>query len=131
MTEPKKNGRKPWIPPDPKVVEKLAMQGLTDKQICNVLGISHDTFYKKRRQFSDFSDAIDRGRDKGIAIVSGKLLQLAQAGDMRAIERYLKSVAKWQDHSVVELKNFDPTKLTTEELERIVAAATEHQADHP
>lgn len=43
-------------------VEGWARDGLTDEQICRNMRISKDTFYRWVNQFSEFSDAIKRGR---------------------------------------------------------------------
>lgn len=38
-------GRKPWIPPDLKQVEKIAESGLSQKEIAIKLGISYEILF--------------------------------------------------------------------------------------
>ena len=79
--------------------EKLAAQGLTLEQIALTLGICYQTLNEKRKEFSDFSEAIKRGQAKGIAQVSNKLYGKALEGDNTAMIFYLKNrdAANWQD----------------------------------
>jgi len=72
-------GRKP-IEIDPKTVQTLAAQGLTDEKIYAFLGISHDTFYKRKREYTEFSEALSKGRANGEAALANKLYNKAMAG---------------------------------------------------
>jgi hypothetical protein len=53
----------------PEVKEKLIQieawcrDGLTDEQIAHNLGISKDTFYTYKKEHTDFSDALKRGKE--------------------------------------------------------------------
>ena len=60
-----------------KKAEALAAQGLTLEQIASVLGISYQTLNERRKEYTDFAEAIKRGKNKGIAQVSNKLFQKA------------------------------------------------------
>ena len=44
------------------LVEAWARNGLTDEQIAKNLGISKDTFYKYKKEYTDFSDSLKRGK---------------------------------------------------------------------
>ncbi|AKU43338.1 terminase small subunit [Bacillus phage Silence] len=63
----KKAGRKPLYE-TMEIADKLdairgwSMAGSTDKDICEMLEISHDTFYKWKRERSEFADALKRGK---------------------------------------------------------------------
>ncbi len=57
--------------------EKLAAQGLTLKQIANVLGIGERTIYEKMAKFPQFSHDIKRGQDRGVADVTNALYESA------------------------------------------------------
>lgn len=45
------------------LVEGWARDGLTDEQIAKNLGISRDTFYSYKKQYSDFSYALKKGKE--------------------------------------------------------------------
>ena len=76
---PAKRGRKPYTLTAPMLaeVEEMSGKGLSDKEILLNLGISHETFYKHRRENPDFADALARGRAKGARILTNKLWQNA------------------------------------------------------
>lgn len=80
-----------------KKAETLAAQGLTMEQIANVLGMSETTLYDKKGKFSEFSQAIKRGKDKGIASITSALFTKARNGDNTAMIFYLKNRAGWKD----------------------------------
>ena len=44
------------------IIEGLARQGLTDEQMAKELKINPDTFYDWKKKFSEFSEAIKKGR---------------------------------------------------------------------
>ncbi len=45
------------------LIESWTRDGLTDEQIANNLGISKDTFYKYKKEHTDFSDSLKRGKE--------------------------------------------------------------------
>ncbi len=45
------------------LVEAWARDGLTDEQIAHNLGISKDTFYTYKKEHTDFSDSLKRGKE--------------------------------------------------------------------
>ncbi|TCO79123.1 helix-turn-helix domain-containing protein [Marinisporobacter balticus] len=74
----KKTGRKPlWekldIPSKLEAVQGWAKQGSTDEEICKMIGISHDTFYKWKREKAEFAEAIKKGKE----ISNGELINSA------------------------------------------------------
>ena len=58
-------------------VEGWARDGLTDEQIWNKLGISKDTFYRYKNEYSDFSDSLKRGKEVVDREVENALLKRA------------------------------------------------------
>ena len=44
------------------MVKGWALQGSTDKDMMEMLGISHETFYRWKKEKSEFSDAIKKGK---------------------------------------------------------------------
>ncbi|KJS23139.1 MAG: hypothetical protein VR72_02945 [Clostridiaceae bacterium BRH_c20a] len=78
MAKKNKSGRKPkWdeldMPSKLNSVKGWAMNGSTDEEICKMLGISHDTFYKWKREKTEFAEAIKKGK----FISNGELLNAA------------------------------------------------------
>jgi transposase len=93
MARPKKD-----ITPEViKKAESLSAQGLTMSQIANVLGIGESTLYEKQAKYPEFSEAIKRGRDKGVETITNALFQKAKDGDNTAMIFYLKNRAGWKD----------------------------------
>ena len=112
-----------------KQAETLAAQGLTMIQIANVLGISETTLYDKKSKFSEFSEAIKKGKDKGIATVTSALFTKARAGDNTAMIFYLKNRAGCQDkiekETIIEQKQIiDLSRISDGELKRLKQVLT-------
>ena len=129
---PKSNAGRPKIVPDAamrKKAERLASQGLTLEQIAHTLGICYQTLNEKRKEYTDFSDAIERGRAKGIAVITNSLFERAQDGDVSAIRYYLnnRDNANWKDRQTVE----QATKHSVdwEEIQNIVEYLESHNVN--
>ena len=93
---------KPKIHIDLKQVESLAANGLTQEQIAAALGISESTLTKRKRESADFTDAIKRGKAKGIALVTNKLMESIKGGNMTGMIFFLKTQAGWKETNVQE-----------------------------
>lgn len=94
-----KRGR-PKFEINPDVIEKvesLAANGLTKEEVALCLGISYQTLNEKTKENSDFSEAISRGKAKGIAVMANNLVKLAKAGNAAANIFFLKARAKWRE----------------------------------
>lgn len=59
------------------LIECWARDGLTDEQIANNLGISKDTFYRYKKEHSDFSDVLKKGKEIVDYEVENALLERA------------------------------------------------------
>lgn len=88
-----------------KKVEVLAAQGLTNEQIAIVLGCHLSTLQDKKVQYKEFSDAIKRGKDKGIATITNALFNKAKGGDNVSMIFYLKNrdSPNWNDKSNLDI----------------------------
>ena len=93
-------GRPKWVPENLEQVESLASRGLTLEQIAACLGIHVSTLYEKKKEYSDFAEAIKRGKAKGIAHVANKLIANAEAGNVTAQIFFLKTQAGWKETEV-------------------------------
>ncbi len=94
-----KVGRPPWIPSEEELekVESLAARGLTQEQIADCIGIHLGTLSAKKSEFDELSEAIKRGKAKGIALVTAELLKNVKAKNVTAQIFYLKCQAKWKE----------------------------------
>jgi predicted transcriptional regulator len=93
---------KPKIQIDLAKVESLAANGLTQEQIAAALGISERTLRSRKGEIADFADAIKRGKAKGIALVTNKLMESIKAGNMTGMIFFLKTQAGWKETNVQE-----------------------------
>ena len=98
-----KPGRKKIII-DAEQVELLASQGLGIMDICRSLGIGWDTFNKNRKRKKEISDALERGKAKGMKVATFKLMEQIHEGNFQAIQFYLKnrSPDEWSDRQEVK-----------------------------
>ena len=114
---------KPKIQIDLKQVESLAANGLTQEQIAAALGISESTLHKRKQENTEFTAAIKRGKAKGIALVTNKLMESIKGGNMTGMIFFLKTQAGWketnvQEHTGANGKDLIPSakQMTTDEL---------------
>ncbi|OOF39887.1 LuxR family transcriptional regulator [Rodentibacter rarus] len=97
-----KKQTKPKIEIDLKQVEALAANGLTMQQIADSLGISRTTLQMRKAENEQFEQAIKRGKAKGIAIVTNKLMGQIKSGNTTAMIFFLKSQAGWKETQITE-----------------------------
>ena len=100
-TRKKTPGRPKWIP-DKKInvkVETFAARGLNYKQLATSLGISNDTLINARKEYSEFSEAIERGRNQGVIAATNALFENVEKGDLSSIKYYLNNTdpENWKD----------------------------------
>jgi len=94
MAGPGKRGRKAIDIPVEKV-EALAAQGMTDEQICHIIGVSHETFYKRQRENPELVEAVKRGKAKGIATIANVIFEKAKNGDFASAAFFLERRGGW------------------------------------
>ena len=82
---------RPRIEIDISRVEELAAQGLTQAEICLVIGISEDTLSRRKSDLADLADAIKSGKAKAASEISNTLYKMARGGDLGAIVWYEKT----------------------------------------
>lgn len=102
---------KPKIHIDLKQVESLAANGLTDEQIASALGISRTTLSNRKRENEQFVLAIKRGKAKGIALVTNKLMESIKGGNITGMIFFLKTQAGWKETNVQEHTGANGTAL--------------------
>lgn len=94
-------GRPAFEPTDAEraLVEKLAGYGLSQDAIASLVreGVSKDTLRER------FSVELSRGKARAHTMVAAKLLDLALAGDVRALVWWTKAQMGWREAHVHEL----------------------------
>lgn len=108
-------------------VEDLAAQGLTFEQIAICLGTTDRTLFNRRKESSEVSEAIKRGRERGVALAASQLQNLIAQGNLGAVIFYLKAKGGWTEKQVIETKETADEKeiakgLTTAELLELAKA---------
>lgn len=67
-----------WLTPEGLLkLEGWARDGLTDEQISQNIGISRDTFYRWKKEYTDISDTLKRGKEVVDRQVENALLKRA------------------------------------------------------
>lgn len=66
------------------LVEGWAREGLTNEQIADNLGINQDTFYTYKKKYSEFSEALKKGKEIVDFEVENALLKSALSGNVTA-----------------------------------------------
>lgn len=112
--------RKKWAPPDMRLVEKLAAQGLSEKQIAAALGISEDTLGRRKKDCADFAEALQKGKALGIVTVTNELFAQIKAGNVTAMIFFLKARAGWKETTVLEAPSKSVNDMSEEELVAII-----------
>ena len=80
-------------------VEQLATRGLSQKQVCDVLGFSETWWHAKKQEISELGEFYKKGQAKGLAEVSNALYEQALSGSTGAACFFLKNrdPDRWSD----------------------------------
>lgn len=97
------------------LVEGWARNGLTDEQIANNLGISKDTFYKYKKEYSDFSDALKKGKEVVDIEVENALLKKALGGKEKLLKPIKLKQVFYSDNGK-KLKEYEEIVMVEEEV---------------
>lgn len=73
-------------------IEAWKRDGLTDEQIFKNLGISRDTFYKYKEKYSDFSEAIKKGKEVADIEVENALFKRAVGYKYKEVIKEVKEI---------------------------------------
>lgn len=109
---------RPRIDIDIEQVAELAGRGLSQAEICLVLGISEKTLERRKIEMSVLADAIKRGRAVAADAVANKLYEMATGGDLGAIVWWEKTRRGLSDR-VQQHITVDVGKLSDDELRAI------------
>ena len=103
---------KPRTEIDVAAVEKHAAAGLAEYQIAAAVGVSADTFTKRKRDTPGVAEALARGRTAAIGQIENAAYECAlkAVGDSRyqtSMIFWLKVNAGWKERTVVETVQAD------------------------
>jgi hypothetical protein len=117
---------KPVTPKLLKNVEDLAGRGLNQKQICAVLQVSESWWYARQRESVQLSQALARGRAKGIETATSALMEQVQAGSVEATKFYLKNRDRdhWSDANQQQKITVAVSRMSDSELIREIRKDT-------
>ena len=89
------------------LVEGWARDGLTDEQIAEKLNISKDTFYKYKKNHTDFSDSLKKGKEVVDYQVENALLQNALNGNTTAQIYWLnnRKPKQWRNKQDIDISS--------------------------
>ena len=112
-TERKKMGRKgkyeKWLLPENLfLITMWARDGLTEEQIAKEkIGISRKTLSEWKNKFSDFGNALKRGKEVADYEVENSLFKAAKEGNVTAMIFWLKNRRrdKWRDKYEYEMES--------------------------
>jgi prepilin-type processing-associated H-X9-DG protein len=107
--ESKKTGRKSLyyeleIPDKLEAIRGWALSGMTDKEMYTMLEISHETFYRWKREHHEFNEALKKGKD----IANGELVNSAfkQATGYYVEVTEPMKVKRGQDYEAIEMVTY-------------------------
>lgn len=89
-----------WLEPEGLLkIEGWARDGLTEEQIAHNMGISRETLNQWKKQFSDISYTLKKGKEVVDYMVENALLKSAIGGNVTAQIFWLKNRKpdKWRD----------------------------------
>jgi len=113
-------------------IEDWVRNGATDKEVWERLGISKDSFYEYKKQFSEFSDSLKKSKDFVDAQVENALLKRAlgyeyqemtqeiTADGKKHIKKVTKQVFPDTIAAIFWLKNRRPDKWRDKPMEQEV-----------
>ena len=99
-------------------VEQLATRGLSQKQVCDVLGFSETWWHAKKQEISELGEFYKKGQAKGLAEVSNALYEQALNGSTGAACFFLKNrdPDRWSDIKSVNAVQINILKMTDTQL---------------
>lgn len=101
----------------PKLVEIEAWKrdGLTDEQICKNLGISVDTFYKYKIKYTEFSEALKKGKEVADIEVENALFKKAIGYNTKVKKAFKVKNVEYDDYGK-KVKEYEEIVLAEEEI---------------
>lgn len=96
-------------------IREYKKMGATDKQICQVLGISHTVYYEYLQKYPEFSDSLKTGQSEFVLVLKGRLASLTEPHKLETKKQYIKV-----DQETGNKTQY--TEITTREVDPDIAA---------
>jgi len=99
-------------------IEYHAARGLSQKQICDVLGFSETWWHAKKAEYSELGESYKKGSASGLADVSNALFENAISGNPVSQIFFLKNrdPNRWKDVKSINHLQLNVSKMTDTEL---------------
>ena len=99
-------------------IERLAARGLSQKQVCEALGISESWWHEKKPIIPELLESYKKGQAKGLADVTNALYESAMSGTPVAQIFYLKNRApnEWADVQSVNKVQINFSRMSDTQL---------------
>jgi predicted DNA-binding protein (UPF0251 family) len=116
-------------------IEGFAAIGLTQEQICHVLGVSPDTLQRRVKEGDTrITDAILRGKSLAIGNVAKKAYESAMGGNTAMIKYFLAIHNNWHEKPVVNNCGGPPQENNSyqnavDEFDELLDAMTDEELD--
>lgn len=97
-------------------VERLAKTGISEDSIARLIGMHPSTWYEKKQNNPDISDAVKRGRAHGELIHMQRIEKELEKGNTALLIFKAKAIYGWRERDVTELVGKDGAALTVEHV---------------
>ncbi len=104
-------------------IEMMASVGMTTQQIAEALHIAPSIFGRMQKNDPYIVEAVERGKARGVKMVTDALFQNALKGNVAAQIFYLKNKAAWADKQELDQKLSVETKMSFEDAVEALKAA--------
>lgn len=106
-------------------LQRLAMQGLTQAEICAAIDVPVRTFRRWCTENEAIAQAVTTGKEVAIAAVENALYKKALSGDLGAMCFFLKNRApeQWSEHP--ELRGYDGKVVFVDDIPKTAPPAAE------
>jgi hypothetical protein len=115
------------VQPFPKVdldeVEAMASVGMTTQQIADALHIAPSIFGKMLKNDPLVQEAVDRGKARGVKMVTDSLFANAMKGNVAAQIFWLKNRGQWQDKQELDQRLEVSNKMSFDDAIEALKAA--------
>ena len=104
-----------YVKPHLKQIEQWKKVGATDEQICEQLSISTTSFYEYQKKYSEFADALKKGKTALVMDLRGELARISFKHTLETKKQYIR-----QDLETGHKTQY--TEITTKEVDGDIAA---------
>lgn len=104
-------------------IEMMASVGMTTKQIADALHLAPSVFGKMQTNDPYITEAVERGKARGVKMVTDSLFQNAMKGNVAAQIFWLKNRGQWQDKQELDQRLEVSNKMSFEDAVEALKAA--------